>query len=74
MGIKTRDLPGYEPPPSEKELFDSIQASRDEVERLQTEQRLRQQLEALRSATNKEEVKRDKQTRGEEREIPRRFQ
>lgn len=74
MGIKTRDLPGYEPPPSEKELFDSIQSSRDEVERLQTEQRLRQQLEVLRSVTDKEEDKRDKQTRGEEREIPRRFQ
>lgn len=74
MGIKTRDLPGYEPPPGERELFDSIQASRDEVERLQTEQRLRQQLEALRSVTDKEEDKRDKQAWGEEREIPRRFQ
>lgn len=74
MGIKTRDLPGYEPPPSEKELFDSIQASRDEVERLQTEQRLRQQLETLRTATGKEEEKRDKQVREEDRKLPRRYQ
>jgi type IV pilus assembly protein PilQ len=47
MGISSRDLPGYEPPPGEKELFDSIQRARDEVERLEAELELRGQLQAL---------------------------
>ncbi len=47
MGIKERDLPGYESPAGEKELLDAIQRSRDEVERLQEELQLRRNLKAL---------------------------
>ncbi len=50
MGIKTRDLPGYEPPAEEKELFESLQQARDELEQLKAEAQLRAQLESLQRA------------------------
>lgn len=57
MGIKARDLPGYEPPPSERELFDNISTARNEIDRLDSELKLRQQLEAFDRARGKTENK-----------------
>jgi len=71
MGIKARDLPGYEPPPSERELFDSIQEQRDQIEQLQTEMRLREQLKMLNESKDEQ---RKKENNNEPREIRRRFQ
>ncbi len=47
MGIKSRDLPGYQPDESEQKLFESIQNSRDSLEQVQAELMLRKQLELL---------------------------
>lgn len=47
MGIKSRDLPGYQPDEAEQELFESIQNSRDNLEQTQAEIMLRKQLELL---------------------------
>lgn len=49
MGINYRDVPGYEPTPSEQALFDDIQTQRDNLEQLKAEIELRKQLELLRS-------------------------
>jgi type IV pilus assembly protein PilQ len=57
MGIKSRDLPGYEPPEVERELFDSVQASRDWIDQIQNEAQLRQQLQLLDKVQRKEEAK-----------------
>lgn len=74
MGIKARDLPGYEPPPMERELFDAIQAARDEIELLQTEANLRRKLDAFNAvrSRNETELQRQKGTAPRERDIPRR--
>jgi type IV pilus assembly protein PilQ len=63
MGIKARDLPGFEPPPAEKELFDAIQAARDEIERIELEGRLQEQLDDLNEVKEKEAEKVEKQRR-----------
>jgi type IV pilus assembly protein PilQ len=72
MGIKGRDLPGYEPPESERELFDALQQSRDQLERIQTEMRLRQQLQQLQQTQQKESDRGQKPTQSGT--IRRRFQ
>ena len=54
MGIKTRDLPGYQPPPTEERLFNEIQQARDQLEALRAEAKLRQQLQQLGKLTDKE--------------------
>lgn len=73
MGIKARDLPGYEPPESERELFDALQRSRDELERLQTEARLRQQLMQL-NQIQQRESEQNQRSEGQDRSVRRRFQ
>ncbi len=73
MGIKARDLPGYEPPESERELFDALQQSRDELERLQTEARLRQQLMQLQQIQQREDEQ-NQRSEGQDRSVRRRFQ
>ncbi len=54
MGIKTQDLPGYEPPPSEQALFTELQKTRDELEQLRTETRLREQIGAIKEEQDEE--------------------
>lgn len=63
MGIKARDLPGFEPPPAEKELFDAIQAARDEIQRIELEGRLQEQLDDLNEVKEKEAEKVERQRR-----------
>lgn len=54
MGIKSQDLPGYEPPPSEQSLFTELQKTRDELEQMRTEARLREQIGALKEEQDEE--------------------
>jgi type IV pilus assembly protein PilQ len=75
MGIKTRDLPGYEPPPQERELFDNIQQARDEIELLQSELQLRKKLDAFNEVQQRSsrKVEEQKGNLPQEREVPRRY-
>lgn len=73
MGIKARNLPGYEAPESERELFDALQQSRDELERLQTEARLRQQLMQL-NQVQQREAEQNQSSGNQDRTLRRRFQ
>lgn len=59
MGIKSRDLPGYETPKTEQELFDNIQNARDNLEQIQAESMLRSQLDTLNKGTQKAQKKAD---------------
>lgn len=47
MGIKSRDLPGYQPPAAEQQLFENIQQARDNIEMLRAEALLKQQVQSL---------------------------
>lgn len=47
MGIKSRDLPGYQPPAAEQQLFDNIQQARDNLEMIRAEALLKQQVQML---------------------------
>lgn len=47
MGIKSRDLPGYQPPAAEQQLFENIQTTRDNIELLKAEALLKQQVQSL---------------------------
>lgn len=47
MGIKSRDLPGYQPPAAEQQLFENIQQARDNIEMLRAEAMLQQQVQSL---------------------------
>jgi type IV pilus assembly protein PilQ len=53
MGIKPRDIPGFQPTEEENSLYEEVQKSKDEVERLQKEYELREQLQLLDSARQK---------------------
>ena len=68
MGIKSRDLPGYEPPDEEEALFEDIQRARDALEQIQAETRLQMQLETLRQNRERELKKSER----EPRPVPRR--
>lgn len=76
MGIRSSDVPGYEPPPEEVELFDNIQKARDEVERLKTELQLRDELRMLDSVKTTSSVDLDLSLTSpeEERVVRRRYQ
>ncbi|MDX2109814.1 MAG: secretin N-terminal domain-containing protein [Verrucomicrobiota bacterium] len=62
MGIKTRDLPGYQPAASEEQLFENIQTARDNLEQVQAETLLRQQLKQLDTDKQKAVKKASKST------------
>jgi type IV pilus assembly protein PilQ len=76
MGITKTDIPGYEPTAEEKEMFSTVQNSRDEIEKLKTELKLREQLEALESlkAQSETNLQESLAPPEEEREIRRRYQ
>lgn len=75
MGVKSSDVPGYEPPPEEKELFDNIQESRDTIQNIETEMKLRQELRALETIQtgNAENLEKRESDPDGYREIPRRY-
>lgn len=76
MGITQSDIPGYEPSPEEKELFTSVQQSRDEIDMLKTQLKLREQIRALDSLKTQEETAVEEMNNppGEDRVIRRRYQ
>jgi type IV pilus assembly protein PilQ len=76
MGITKSDIPGYEPTAEEKEMFSTVQNSRDEIEKLKTELKLREQLDALDSLKSQSETNLQESMAPpeEEREIRRRYQ
>lgn len=76
MGITNSDIPGYEPTAEEKEMFTEVQNSRDEIERLKTELKLRDQLEALETlkAESETDIQESMAPPEEDREIRRRYQ
>lgn len=47
MGIRNRDLPGYEPPQGEAALLDQLEDEREALERQKAQIRLQQQLQLL---------------------------
>jgi len=53
MGIKSRDVPGYEPSEDETALYNEVLKSRDEVEKLKDELKLRDELQLLDMARGK---------------------
>jgi type IV pilus assembly protein PilQ len=76
MGITKSDIPGYEPTAEEKEMFSTVQNSRDEIEKLKTELKLREQMDALESLKLKSETNLQESMAPpeEDREIRRRYQ
>lgn len=75
MGIKDRDLPGYEPPETEEALFTELQDAREELERMRSEARLREQLQTLNKTTDKERQDIEKESdKPSSDEVRRRFQ
>jgi len=77
MGITASDVPGYEPSAEEKELFTSVQETREEIERLQRELHLREKVRALEGVKtdNQKDVELQLTTpEGGERKIRRRYQ
>lgn len=47
MGIDASDIPGYEPDAAEQELIDKAQKSREEIQKLKEELKLRSQINAM---------------------------
>lgn len=47
MGISETDIPGYEPTEEEDALLDRVQASRNEVEQLETQRKLKEKIQVL---------------------------
>jgi len=76
MGIKSSDVPGYEVPPEEKALFDNIQKSRDQIQQLETELKLKEEIKMLNSVNLESEQQLEESVNPEEesRDIRRRYQ
>ena len=74
MGIRSRDVPGYEPTEEEDELYQRLQDARDAVERVQAESMLRQQLQALEEAGDRAAERAERPETSEPRRGPRRNQ
>jgi type IV pilus assembly protein PilQ len=76
MGISSSDVPGYESPPEEKEMFDTLQQSRDEIEQLKTQLQLQEKLHALESLKhqNQAEIQKTGEADDSGRVIRRRYQ
>jgi type IV pilus assembly protein PilQ len=72
MGIQEKDIPGIGVRTEEDELFERLMQARDNIERSQTQQRLRQQLQVLEAAEQTEASNLDEIQ--QERPIRRRFQ
>jgi type IV pilus assembly protein PilQ len=76
MGLSERDVPGFEIPEDEERMLETIQETRNEVDRLEAEAELREKVEVLESLQegNRQAVESAKETRDEERVIRRRYQ
>jgi type IV pilus assembly protein PilQ len=72
MGITSGDIPGHEPPPEERELYETLQQSRDEIEQLKTRLQMNEKLRAL-DALRQSEVDREQQADESKNFTPRRF-
>ena len=55
MGVKPSDVPGYEPPVAELEMYDQVLKARDEAEGLRTELQLLKEQDAIKADRKKTE-------------------
>ena len=57
MGIKSRDIPGFEPDEEETELYEDALEKRNEVDRLKTEYKIKEEMMELDSVKEKKQMK-----------------